>query len=203
MGFESFSYSEVDTLREKFPLNTYPFPVVKSLEVILAKEIKSTDSVLDYGAGKRRLEPVIRKYSSNYFSFDPDTKTKQDFYSRDKIVGVFDVIILRDVAEHMTYAQVDDFLIWAQKHSKKLILETLNPFSSQGNGAFFGDTDHKQFYAPRALFNFLITNKFEPVFFRLFPGSFFSIRNLLAKIFGTDICPAYICVAQNKNQAFK
>lgn len=88
-------------------------PITASAAQWIIDEIKKSGkrlSVLDYGAGprllKEKLAPVIDKI--DYFSFDIDRRTEQDYYELSEIKRDFDIVVCLEVIEHLdTRGKID------------------------------------------------------------------------------------------------
>jgi len=189
------SYTDYLDSKGSLPLHSLDFPIVQSIERFLSGISMGDYSVLEFGCG--RLKPLKRVIESNgghYECMDLDSKAEPDYLGLpDKF---FDLVVSRDVLEHLNFQELEDFLSWASTHSANHVHETTNPFSPHGVGGFYGDKTHKQLYNPRMLGEFFKAHGFKDLtFFRVAANNPF-LRDSIARFLGFDICPSYLIMAE-------
>ena len=83
--------------------NILRLKIVPSARDLLARYVKTGDSLLDIGGNDRNLKEffVSKGIKTDYFSFDVDRNLPHDYYDLDAIDRVFDVIVAFEVIEHL------------------------------------------------------------------------------------------------------
>lgn len=128
-------WDKLSLFRREVPKEILKLPVVYStLLEELVKHIPSDVRVLDVGANDRILGRTLTHggFRGTYRSMDISPETQQDYYSLEDIHETFEVIVLKEVIEHLPLAQ---FLTYLRKVSSllvpggKLLLTTPNVYS--------------------------------------------------------------------------
>lgn len=119
-------------IRKRYP-KIWSIRVIKNLFEILSSFLEDGYNILEIGAYNRAIKKEIDKYCPgiNYKSMDIDQKTYQDYYSLDEIEGTYDIILLFEVIEHLTFQEGVEMLVRIQKFLKpggKIMLTTPNLF---------------------------------------------------------------------------
>lgn len=111
----AFSWSEFyahrKEIRKLYP-SVYKLALKKKLFDIVAAELRGKEKILDVGASTRRLgERINEKLSGvTYKTMDIDRAKEHDYYSLDEIKETFDVIVLSEVIEHISFREGIDLL---------------------------------------------------------------------------------------------
>jgi 2-polyprenyl-3-methyl-5-hydroxy-6-metoxy-1,4-benzoquinol methylase len=107
--------------------------------------LKSARSVLDVGAGRRRLEKRVAEWYPDilYCSMDIDRSTHQDYYRLEDVDRTFDVVVGFEVIEHLTVDEACHLL--ADMHrilnaGGWLVISTPNTYYPP---AFLRDSTHR------------------------------------------------------------
>src|SRR3989304_7913460 len=152
----TFSWSEFyahrKEIRKLYP-SVYKLALKKKLFDIVAAELRGKEKILDVGASTRRLGERINKKLSGvtYKTMDIDRAKKHDYYSLDEIRETFDVIILSEVIEHISFREGIDLLkrlFTLLSPGGRLIVSTPNLHHPN---AYLRDSDHKTPYSYEVL----------------------------------------------------
>ncbi|MEW6117184.1 MAG: methyltransferase domain-containing protein [Nitrospirota bacterium] len=106
---ESFSWSRFYSYRKKFRRehpSVFGLKIRKKLLDVVVEEVKGEERILDVGASDRVFgEKVLAKFPRIvYKTMDIDREQAHDYYSLDDISEQFDVIILSEVIEHLSFS---------------------------------------------------------------------------------------------------
>lgn len=127
------------------------FPRVLKVPIIEDARRKACDllpgggALLDVGAHDRNLEAFMRQAGMQavYRSYDPDRTLPHDYHSLDEIRETFDVIVVFEVIEHLSVAEVIDLaarLRGLLKEGGSLLISTPNVFHPT---IFWRDCTHR------------------------------------------------------------
>ena len=113
--------------------------------------------VLDIGAWDRALGQSLAKtgLAHSYFSLDIDDTVVHDFRTVNEVTGMFDIIAMFEVIEHLSYEQADEMLhniFDLLAPGARLFISTPNPFHPQ---RYFSDVSHRQHWPPGDLYALL------------------------------------------------
>jgi SAM-dependent methyltransferase len=113
--------------------------------------------VLDIGAYDRAFGRALEsmRLPCTYYSLDVDNPTAHDFNRLDDVSGIFDVIGMFEVIEHLAYEEVDELLHKAYNllaPAGRLFISTPNPFHPT---RYFSDASHKQHWPAHDLYALL------------------------------------------------
>ena len=97
-------YAHRKEIRKVYP-SVYNLALKKKLLDVVIKELRGEERILDVGASTRRLgERIKKKFSAiTYKTMDIDRAKEHDYYSLDEIKETFDVIVLSEVIEHLSF----------------------------------------------------------------------------------------------------
>jgi SAM-dependent methyltransferase len=120
--------------------------------------IGTTSSVLDVGAGDRRLERILLAagWRGSYKSLDIEGSVSHDYSSIDDVVGTFDAIFMMEVMEHLQLDVGLRYLDFAAGHLREgghLLVST--PNMDNINRLWKTDITHIQQYPARDLYALL------------------------------------------------
>lgn len=90
----------------------WSIPVRRKTSHLLRGLLRPGARVLDVGAGGRSWEPKVRAAAPDvtYRSLDQDRRTRQDYYSLDDVEGSYDLVLLVEVIEHLSFEDGVEFL---------------------------------------------------------------------------------------------
>lgn len=116
MSNSANSWSTITQYRREY---VEKFGEILSIPVLnLSKEqeniIGLSNEILDIGAGKAKpLKKLTEKYHKNYYSLDADLEGDFDYNNFNEIPEEknFDLIIANQLLEHLTFQEVQDFII--------------------------------------------------------------------------------------------
>jgi SAM-dependent methyltransferase len=166
-------------IKKKFP-TIWALPLIKKEMALIAKHLSSGVSVLEVGAGDRRMAQKIgeRQASHSYKSFDIDRSTHHDFYRLEDIQGEYGLIFSFEVIEHIRPVEGVAMLRGLKKHLAPggvLIVGTPNLYHPH---RYFGDVTHVTPYKYEELGALLLASGYQVTgFYRIYNDSFF--RRLL------------------------
>ena len=91
-------------IRQKFP-DFWRIKVVKKPLQVIKPYLDNNSRVLDVGSGSRRLEAKLKGLypGIEYRSMDIDQRKFHDYYSLDDIKETFNIILLFEVIEHLSF----------------------------------------------------------------------------------------------------
>lgn len=141
----------------------YNLAVKKKLLDIVTAELRGGEKILDVGASTRRLgERVNKKLSGvTYKTMDIDRAKEHDYYSLDEIKETFDVVVLSEVIEHISFQDGIELL----KRLNGLLATGGRLVVSVPNihhpNAYLRDSDHKTPYSYEVLGAALINAGFK------------------------------------------
>ena len=152
----AFSWSEFyghrKEIRKIYP-SVYKLALKKKLLDVVTAELRGKEKILDVGASTRRLgERIKKKHSAvTYKTMDIDRAKEHDYYGLDEIKEKFDVIVLSEVIEHISFQEGIDLL----KRLNTLLLPGGRLIVSVPNihhpNAYLRDSDHKTPYSYEVL----------------------------------------------------
>jgi hypothetical protein len=111
-------YKGQDRYRNKYAFNWHTtFELLWGLVKVPAR-------VLDYGCGAGSLGFIGRDDKNMLIvdGYDPMANEWATHHDRDELKGVYDLIICKDVLEHLSYEAVCEMLQWSSIHCKKLCI---------------------------------------------------------------------------------
>ena len=113
--------------------------------------------VLDIGAYDRAFGCALEsmRLPCTYYSQDIDNSMAHDFSRLDEVSGVFDVIAMFELIEHLAYEEVDELLHKAYDllaPAGRLFISTPNPSHPT---RYFSDVSHKQHWPAHDLYALL------------------------------------------------
>ena len=128
-----------------FGKNVFALPLAKRASDILVNVVRDGWSVLEVGAGDRRMADLLRGQRSEirYQSMDPDPVGQHDFSTLKEVSDQFDCVFAFEVVEHLELAEAS---VWLQELFRvtrpggTLLLSTPNTFYPP---AFLRDATHK------------------------------------------------------------
>lgn len=87
--------------------SVWSIPLLRKRAPLLKGIVKEGTRVLDVGAGDRGWESKVKAQASGvqYRSCDTDRDTRQDYYSLDEIEETFDLVLLVEVLEHVSFEE--------------------------------------------------------------------------------------------------
>ena len=140
-----------------------------------ASEVAPTARVLDVGANNREMDRQLRArgFRGTYRSMDVSSGTAHDYVDLADVQETFDVVTLKEVAEHLTIAELRAAVDHARRvlvPGGRLVLSTPNPHCVVSWQAW--DMTHVQHYPYQDLhallrlagFEVRITRLAEPIF---------------------------------------
>ncbi len=193
MGVRQVNWSVLAKFRKEIPKNVLRLPAIKQSNVpLIIKSITSQHArILDIGANDRSMLKHLKDRGAIYKSMDTDRTYKHDFYSLKEISGVYDIVLMLDVIEHLTF---EEFLLYEKKvysllkPNGRLIIQTPNIFALGGNQ--FYDVTHKQFWPYYDLYALLRDCGFRTVsVFRLVSAT--TILSRFRQMFGFLFCSIF------------
>ncbi len=106
MDQSNISWSELYAARTKVQKRyrkIWDVPIARRYSTVIHKYGHDGAQVLEVGAGGRALQNRLKKWWPNtqYKSYDIDLNTEQDFYELDDISGVYEMIYMIEVIEHV------------------------------------------------------------------------------------------------------
>ncbi len=135
-------------------------------ERLIAKDVLAASSVLDIGAGNKRIMAKMRHhgYEGAYATMDVSPAFDHDFCSLEGIQGTYDVILMLETIEHMTMGEFHRYLdvVWGHLAPQGVfIVSTPNP--AHINQFWKTDVDHIQPYPLSDLYAKLVLKGFGPI----------------------------------------
>jgi len=146
----SFSWSRFyayrKEIRKAYP-SVYKLKIKKKILDVIVEELQEGAKILDVGASNRSLgEKILSKYpSASYKTMDIDKARKHDYYSLEEITESFNMIILSEVIEHLTFIEGISMLqrlLERLEIGGKIIVSTPNLYHPNR----YWDPDHKTPY---------------------------------------------------------
>ncbi len=146
---EPFSWSEQYSRRKeaarRFGKSVFRLPLAKRASDVLLEFVPEGSSVLEVGAGDRRMGKLLRAQRKDvtYLSMDPDPAGDHEFKSLEEIDEQFDCVFAFEVVEHLA---LDEAATWmgelcrVTRPGGTLLLSTPNTFYPP---AFLRDATHK------------------------------------------------------------
>lgn len=147
----AFSWSEFWKYRKQMRRtfrSVYRIEIRRKLEDVIAEAIKPGEKILDVGAGGRRLKEGILKRvpAVQYKSMDVDRTEEHDYYSLGEIKEPFDVIVMSEVIEHLSFDDGIKLLKELRRILRsggRIIVTTPN---THHPNVWWSDSDHKTPY---------------------------------------------------------
>ncbi len=86
--------------------SVWDIPVLRKRGLLLEGLVRPGARVLDFGAADRGWESKVRAIApdAEYRSLDADRSTRQDFYRLEDVRGAYDLILMIEVIEHLSFA---------------------------------------------------------------------------------------------------
>lgn len=146
---EPFSWSEQYARRKaaarKFGKSVFQLPLAKRAADVLLAAATDGMSVLEVGAGDKRMGELLRKQKTDirYSSMDPDPAGRHDFRSLAEIGQPFQLVFAFEVVEHLSLDEAATWMCELQRVTRPggtLLLSTPNTFYPP---AFLRDATHK------------------------------------------------------------
>ncbi|MCD5397814.1 class I SAM-dependent methyltransferase [candidate division NPL-UPA2 bacterium] len=134
-------------IKERYP-KIWNLKIIKKHFKAILQEVGDGDKVLEIGAYNRSLKEEMKNYYPNasYSSMDIDRETDQDYYSLDEVKEIFNIILLFEVIEHLTFPEGEEMLkkiAELLKPGGRLILTTPNLYHPNW---YWGDATHRTPY---------------------------------------------------------
>lgn len=199
-----FSYYSLEKYRLEIGVNFRELPVIYKRDSLILKRILAVDRVLDVGAGGKALRDQLQTagFQGVYRSMDTDRSGQHDYYDLADVKETFDVVVMREVIEHISLPAFLDSLPHLVRillpRRGSLILTTPNVFSSWQ----MCDITHIQHYPYYDLYALLRYGGFERVsVFRCAHGGKLLMlkrfyRWIHLKCFDTDFAGAILMVGE-------
>ncbi len=149
---KAIEWSKLFSAREKIHKryrSIWDVPLIQNRSALLKRILKDDMKLLDVGAGSKGVKEEIEKLGLRimYKSMDIDTNIHHDFYDIEDVNEVFDVVILSEAIEHMSFSAGIHMLKKSRdllKDGGMILVSTPNIFHPN---RFFTTADHKTFYA--------------------------------------------------------
>ena len=184
--------------------------VITSPKPFIAEKLKSSEKILDFGAGNKRLLTHLKKagFVGEYKTCDTDRSIQHDFYSVDEIDGEYDAITLIEVLEHLPYEDAIETLKIITNRLKPggIIIITVPNVMCPGAQEQM-DCTHIQHWPPLDLCAILLMfgfkNKFE--LFRVYLEYFWGLKHyraflnkIIRKLIALDYCQGIILIGEKQ-----
>jgi hypothetical protein len=97
------NYFAVRESRARTGMHFTSFPLTPDRDGWICRHVPPNARVLEIGAGERPFLPELQRrgFVGTFRTMDIDRDQRHDFYSISDISGVYDVVIMREVAEHL------------------------------------------------------------------------------------------------------
>lgn len=133
-------------------------------EQLILEDLLRASSVLDIGAGDKRIMQKMRHhgYRGIYATMDTSRAFDHDFYALEDIRGTYEVVLMLEVIEHMTLNEFHRYLDAIWEHLAPgglLIVSTPNP--AHINHLWKTDIGHIQQYPLADLYALLVLKGFR------------------------------------------
>jgi SAM-dependent methyltransferase len=161
----NIDWNRLSAYRNEVPRNPLKLPLVFStLYKQILQNIPKNAEVLDIGANDRTLLKQLNGagFSGKYKSMDISKDTMHDYRSIDEINDHFDVVVMKEVIEHLPLGVCIDYIRRIREILKpggRLILTTPNVFSVVHWEAW--DITHVQHYPYHDLYSILRSQGFQ------------------------------------------
>jgi len=141
----SAQYRRRKAAAARFGKSVFDLPLVKHLRDVLQAAVSPTARVLDVGAGDRKLHATLLRLRPGvrYESLDVDPQGDHDYQDLDDVPGTFDCVVALEVIEHLTLAEIPD---WLEQLAERvapggaLLISTPNTFYP---AAYLRDATHR------------------------------------------------------------
>ncbi len=167
---QPFSWSEQYQRRKdaarQFGKSIFNLPLAKRASDVLLETFAPGMSVLEVGAGDRRMGDLLRRQQGNseidYRSMDPDPAGTHDFRTLEEINEAFDCVFAFEVVEHLPLSEAAVCMQQLARVTKPggwLLLSTPNTFYPP---AFLRDATHVTPWCYDELAGFVARHGFAP-----------------------------------------
>ena len=145
----SYSWSELyrhrRTAAALFGRTVHALPLTKRARDVLLKHVRRGDSVLEVGAGDRRMQQHLqdRHQVVHYESLDIDPQGDHDYHDLTEIERTYDCVFAFEVIEHLGIEAIPDWLGELRSRLRpggRLLLSTPNVFYPP---AYLRDATHR------------------------------------------------------------
>lgn len=123
----------------------FDLPLVRRARDVLLDVVRDDADVLDVGAGDRRMREMFAEKRSGvrYRSLDIDPRGGHDYHALDAVDRAFDCVFALEVAEHLSFEELPQWLAQLAKFLKPgghLVLSTPNTYYPP---AYLRDVSHR------------------------------------------------------------
>jgi len=183
-----------EILQETIPvplLEYWPDAKNSPCERMIIDDILAAQSILDYGAGDKKMAELLveRKYSGKYFSQDIGDEFSYDYQHLSEIDEKFDIILLLDVIEHLDLESGLNLCHKLLHHLNKggrLYIQTPNGRCIRNH--LGSDMTHLQLYNAKDLYAYFTSLGYSVFPYRVcFKWQSWSLKNKLYHLLGNFI----------------
>ena len=146
---DSASWSELYEHRRaaarRFGKQVFALPIVRRVRDVVLGAIEDDASVLEVGAGERKMAATIAQHRRRvtYHSMDIDPRGEHDYHDLDDISCAYDCVFALEVVEHLPLEEIVPWLVRLGELLRtggKLVLSTPNTFYPP---AYLRDATHR------------------------------------------------------------